>query len=165
MATKLIKVVEVPPDVVEAAHLVKTFAAMYERNDEWSVEGLMPVSWATRELRESEAETQKLNTEITLLAHQVEQLREALAACEKRAAIAEAKVQLGDALLNKARGLPPDVLSIKARGRAADWENARTYKDGDTVMFNGEPVVIGVDTGAGDDQTSIVTTTGKDESK
>lgn len=53
------------------------------------------------------------------------ELREAPAACERRAAIAEAQLQLADALRNRERGLPPDVLTVQAEARIADWEGGR----------------------------------------
>ena len=55
----------------------------------------------------------------------IAQLRTALAAAEKRASIAEANLKLADALLNKERGLPPDVITVQAAARILDWEGSR----------------------------------------
>lgn len=53
------------------------------------------------------------------------QLREALAAQDKEIVLLKSKLQLADALRNRERGLPPDVITVQAEARIADWEGSR----------------------------------------
>ena len=99
---------------------------------------------AERDARIAELEA-AVDREIEDSSTQSDRLLAVIDACEKRIAELEARLQLADALRNRERGLPPDVITVQAQARIADWEGSQgivTVHERNTDVFGSNDMLL-----------------------